>query len=279
MIQHEPGPDITLLHSSLLSSRGIRHAFTTRRGGVSPPPFDGLNLAGSVVSPAGQSGPMDGPANLRRNLACLLEALGWGDITPITARQVHGGNVHIATEALGTPPEADAIITDRPGLAPMVRVADCAPILLADSRGSAVMALHAGWRGVLEGVIKNGITAMADRFATPRQRILAAIGPCIGVDAFEVGEEVAGPFEQRFGAGVVVRGRWGPRPHLDLGGAIVAALGEAGIASEAIDRCELCTFAEAGLFFSHRRDNGRTGRQAAIITPSTAERPPEHAGR
>lgn len=301
-VRHEIENGIMILRSRHLMDLGIPHAFTTRRGGVSSPPFDTLNLAPAPENPApvlespgpGTSAPAspalasltakgsassDHPSNPPRNLARLLQALGWTAMAPVTTSQVHGGEVFVAETMPDTVPRADAIVTDRPGLLPMVRVADCVPLLLADRCGRAVAAVHAGWRGVLAGIIEHSVRAVARRAGVEPASLVAAVGPCIGVDAFEVGEEVAAPFEQRFGRAVVQRDdavatavavpgeRADRRPHLDLGGAVVAALREAGVDAGGIDRCDLCTHAEAELFFSHRRDHGRTGRQAALIAP------------
>ncbi|MGH3038545.1 MAG: polyphenol oxidase family protein, partial [Gaiellaceae bacterium] len=133
----------------------------------------------------------------------------------------------------------------------MLLTADCLPIAIARTNGApAVAALHAGWRGLLAGIVESGATALGGG------ELAAAIGPGIGRCCYEVGDEVAEPFRERFGEGVVV-GR-----NLDLAEAAERALRAAGCAT--VERVDLCTSCEEALFFSHRRDRGRTGRQGIV---------------
>jgi len=142
-----------------------------------------------------------------------------------------------------------------------VRVADCVPVLLASGDGRVVSAVHAGWRGVAAGVVSEAVQAMRRLGASD---IVAAVGPCIGVNHFEVGQEVAEAFDSAGLRPCVRRDGW-PKPHIDLSSAVAWQLREAGVESSRIDRTDRCTFAHADEFFSHRRDHGRTGRQAALI--------------
>jgi YfiH family protein len=145
--------------------------------------------------------------------------------------------------------EADAAVTSVPGAALAVQTADCVPIALAREDGTALAVLHAGWRGLLEGIVDAGVAALG---GTPR----AAVGPAIGPCCYEVGPEVADPFRRRFGADVV-SGRM-----LDLWTAAERALREAGVAT--VERFDICTSCNPELFFSHRRDAGVTGRQGVV---------------
>jgi YfiH family protein len=214
---------------------GARAAFSTRCGGVSEPPFDQLNL-GILTDDAS-----DAVAENRRRLAI---ALGREPEQVVFALQVHGTRLvhHPNPEPL---PEADGHLVSEPGLAPMVLAADCLPIALYGAGGLAMV--HAGWRGLAGGIVAAAAEAV--------EATAAAIGPGIGPCCYEVGEEVLGAFAD-LGDGVA-DGRM-----LDLPEVACRLLGEAGV--ERIESAGLCTSCEPELFFSHRRDHGRTGRQAGI---------------
>jgi hypothetical protein len=147
---------------------------------------------------------------------------------------------------------ADGLWTDEPGLPILALAADCLPIVLARVDGSrpAVAVLHAGWRGLLEGIVASGVAALGG------PALATAIGPGIGPCCYEVGEEVAAPFRVRFGDDIVRESR------LDLWTSAERALRAAGV--ERVDRFDRCTACEPETFFSHRRDRGRTGRQGVI---------------
>jgi len=224
---------------------GATAAFSTRLGGRSEPPFDSLNL-GILTE--------DAPDAVQANRATLAAALGFPPERIAIGRQVHGAELmeHVGAQqpspfaAPGSPiPEVDGHVTATPGLAPLVFVADCLPVVLSGPRGVAV--LHCGWRGLAAGIIARGAEAVA---ATD-----AAIGPGIGACCYEVGEEVLAEFAS-LGADVV-EGRM-----LDLPEVARRLLAEAGV--ERVQSAGLCTSCEERLFFSHRRDSGRTGRQAGV---------------
>jgi YfiH family protein len=164
-------------------------------------------------------------------------------------RQVHGATVR---RAAGTGEPGDGLWTDTPGQPLLVFTADCLPVALrrADGGPPAVAALHVGWRGLLAGIVANGVAALGGG------RLAAAIGPGIGPCCYEVGEEVAGPFRDRYG-GEVVRDR-----RLDLWAAVERALNASGVMD--VQRTDLCTSCNPDLLFSHRGDAGRTGRQGMI---------------
>ena len=147
----------------------------------------------------------------------------------------------------------DGLWSDEPGRAMLLLTADCMPIAIARSNGtpSAVEILHAGWRGLLAGIVAAGVRAIGAR------GLAAAIGPSIGPCCYEVGDEVAAPFREAFGDDVVRDGN-----KLDLWTSAERALRAAGV--EHIDRFDLCTSCHGDRFFSHRRDHGRTGRQGVI---------------
>jgi YfiH family protein len=221
---------------------GCEVGFTTRVGGVSEGPYASLNLgrkSGDVVERVDEN----------RRIVC--DALG-ADLEKLALNyQVHSARVLRAAPAMRGE-HADGLWTDEPGLPILAMSADCLPIVLAraDAGEPAVAVLHAGWRGLLEGIAATGAQALGDGTLT------AAIGPGIGPCCYEVGEEVAAPFRDRFGDDVVREG------NLDLWTSAERALRAAGV--ERVDRFDRCTACEPETFFSHRRDAGRTGRQGVI---------------
>jgi hypothetical protein len=228
------------------------HGFTTRSGGASPPPWDALNLGGAVG---------DDPANVEENWRRLEAATG---LAFARVRQVHGTTVVRAEAATGPALEADAVVSVATGVAACVSVADCVPVLIADPDGGAVAAVHAGWRGTIALAAAEGVRALA-REGADASRLLAVIGPSIGPCCYEVSPELAERFRGRFGADVV---RAGATPRLDLWRANLLALAEAGVRGERVEVLGRCTACERELFFSHRRDAGRTGRQVGFIAPA-----------
>jgi polyphenol oxidase len=221
---------------------GYEVAFTTRKGGVSEGPYASLNLGR-------KSGDDVGRVDENRRLVC--EAIG-ADLERLALnRQVHSDRVLRA--AAGRREErADGLWTDERNLPILALSADCVPIVVArlDAGKPAVAVLHVGWRGLLAGIVAAGARALGSG------SLAAAVGPGIGPCCYEVGEEVAAPFRERFGDDVVRRSR------LDLWTSAERALRAAGI--DRVDRFDRCTSCEAETFFSHRRDAGRTGRQGVI---------------
>jgi YfiH family protein len=221
---------------------GYEVAFTTRVGGVSEGLYASLNLGR-------KSGDEVERADENRRIAC--EAIG-ADLEKLALNyQVH--STRVVRAAAGMRGEhADGLWTDEPGLPILAMSADCLPIAIArtDTNTLAVAVLHAGWRGLLAGIVAAGTDALG------RGSLAAAIGPAIGPCCYEVGEEVAAPFRDRFGDDVMDDRR------LDLWTSAERALRTAGV--ERIDRFDRCTACEPETFFSHRRDAGRTGRQGVI---------------
>jgi purine-nucleoside/S-methyl-5'-thioadenosine phosphorylase / adenosine deaminase len=224
---------------------GARILFSTRNGGVSQGPYDSLNL-GLLTD--------DAPENVRENRRRLGEAVGHPWERFCYGRQVHGATVRRATE----PPSEQRPYTHEDGqattltdAAAIVFVADCLPVLLAAPEG--VAALHCGWRPLAAGIIEEGVTALRELGATGE--IQAAIGPGARGCCYEVGEEVHEQFA-RYGARRMER-------NLDLPAIAGQQLQEAGV--DVVHDTGMCSMCWFGLFFSHRRDRGITGRQAGVI--------------
>ena len=241
-----------LLQSRLL--RGVPHGFTTRQGGTSRGPFESLNLGGAVG---------DEPACVERNWGLLRQATG---LAFARVRQVHGHQVVRAREPSAAPSrEGDAVISDRPGLAACVSVADCAPILLLDPSSGAVAAVHAGWRGTLARAAAHAVEALVRGHGARPADLLAAIGPAIGPCCYEVSSDLAARFRGEVGpAAGNPRGR---QSRVDLWTANALVLRQAGLSRRRIEVLGACTACEPEQFFSHRRDIGRTGRMVGFVAP------------
>jgi len=224
-----------------------RVAFSTRLGGVSDGPFKSLNLGIRTD---------DDPARVVENRTRLCAAAGADPDGATMAWQRHGATVTRARpRGIVTPgtvyDHCDGLWSDERGRAMLLLTADCLPIAIAATEGPpGVGILHAGWRGLLAGIVAAGTRALGDR------PLAAAIGPSIGPCCYAVGNEVARPFREAFGDDVVRDGR------LDLWTSAERALRAAGVAR--VDRFDVCTSCEHERFFSHRRDNGHTGRQGVI---------------
>lgn len=229
--------------SGLLSRIGVPHLFTTRIG------------PGETEFDAGDGDPESMGESLRQILGLRLGA------RVQCARQVHGAKV-VSTGELPDDTEADGLVSDDPDRGVVIRTADCVPVLIASEDGSKVAAVHAGWKGLVAGVLPE---AVAELGPGP---LVAAIGPCLSRDHFEVGREVAEAFETA-GLGSAVSTDEGPRPHVDLRRAAELQLFECGLKD--VDVSITCTWDDEECY-SHRRDvthGGRetTGRLAALIAP------------
>jgi YfiH family protein len=222
---------------------GGRVLFTTRRGGVSSRPYASLNL-GRLTD--------DDPANVDANRERLAAAVGLPRERFLFGKQVHGTTVHRATRFDRPVAEEDGQATALPDAAALVFVADCLPVLLTTEH--AVAALHCGWRPLAGGIVAEGVTALRELGAAGP--VTAAIGPGARGCCYEVGEEVHAAF-----AGVP--GARAGAQNLDLPAITRHQLEAAGVAT--IHDTGLCTMCGIGLFFSHRRDGGVTGRQAGVV--------------
>jgi YfiH family protein len=233
----------------LAEVKNVRHAFFTRRGGVSSGVYDSLNAG---------LGSNDAPANVAENRARMANALA---VTPehfLTVYQIHSPTVVVAEApwAGADRPHADAIVTRTRGLAIGVSSADCTPILFADEEARVIAAAHAGWRGALAGVTDTTIAAM-EQLGAQRARIVAAIGPTIRQPSYEVGPDLIAPFlaadaaNSRFFAPSAKTGH----AMFDLPGYVAARLAAAGVVQ--VEDVGLCTYAEPERFFSFRRTTHR----------------------
>jgi len=228
-----------LVSPLLAAAPGVRHGFFTRQGGVSTGVYASLNAG---------SGSRDDPSAVAENRRRIAEAFGRPPAALLIAHQIHSPEVVVARAPFsGTRPRADGVVTTAPRLICAVLSADCAPVLLADPDARVSAAVHAGWRGALAGVVESGVAAMVAAGAA-RERIVAAVGPCIGPLSYEVRDDFRAAFaaaDSRFFAAS------GDRMTFDLPSFLLDRLALAGVAeAEWIGHD---TFAEPDLFFSNRR--------------------------
>ncbi|HYE96663.1 MAG TPA: peptidoglycan editing factor PgeF [Rubricoccaceae bacterium] len=187
----------------------------------------------------------------------LAHEFGFGAVA--SAGQVHGTEVAAVREG-GHVPAHDGLVTDKAGLLLTVVSADCGLVLLADAEAGVVGACHAGWRGAVAGVVETTIGHMQTLGADPA-RLLAYVGPCIGTEAFEVGEEVATLFPPE---AVVRRADW-PKPHVDLRAALVGQLRALGVPDTHVEVSDACTASDLDRFYSYRAEGGTAGRMLGFI--------------
>lgn len=227
--------------------KDIKHGFFSRRGGVSQGLFESLNFAFEKG---------DDADNVFKNRSIALEKLGLRQTPLLTLKQVHSADVKVVVEPwpfnVGAAPQADALVTDKPGIVLGILTADCAPVLLADPQARVIGALHAGWQGAKAGVIANTIKAMCS-LGADQDKIIAAIGPCIAQESYEVGPEFHQAFIGQNSANGILFIPADRENHFlfDLQGVVKLCLAQAGV--KTIDCLNLDTYATPGLFFSCRR--------------------------
>lgn len=249
------------LTAEALCLPGVAHGFFTRDGGVSEGIYASLNCG---------LGSKDDGAAVLENRNRVAHHLGAAPGQLVTLFQIHSDVAIIADAPIPRErlPKADAVVTRTPGLVVGALAADCAPVLLADPHARVVAAAHAGWRGALGGILESTVAAMQSLGASVG-RIRAAVGPCIGQDAYEVGPEFEAAFLARDPANrrYFVRPTPEARPHFDLAGYVAHRLQRAGLA--VVQQRAPCTFAGESNLFSYRRSNqlrqSDYGRQISAI--------------
>lgn len=266
---------VKYMTSSVMGGTGlVIHAFTTRIGGVSRPPYDTLNMGLHVG---------DDPKSVIENRKRVAQALEVPFEAFVAGQQVHGHTVAVVrSEHAGAGccdletavAGVDGLATGEVGVVLMGHYADCVPILLLDPAAPAVAVVHAGWRGTARGIAQSGCETLRKAFGGDPSGFLAAIGPCIGKCCYTVGEAVkdalvAGLGEETWNAVSEPcgsePGNEGKKWRLDLAHVNRLQLEACGLRPENIDMAGICTSCRQDLFFSHRGSKGRTGRFAALI--------------
>jgi YfiH family protein len=240
-------------------SLGIRHAVLSRHGGVSSEPWASLNVGGTVG---------DDIENVRRNRLLSFEALGCDPESMFDVWQVHSADVAFAESPHPQDFEyqkADIILTDKPEVTLFMRFADCVPILMHDPVKGVVGVSHAGWMGTVKDVAGATVGSMREKYDSNPSDIIACIGPSIGPDHYEVGEDVIQQATQLFGDdSELVLQPHGKRIHFDLWKSNQLLLRKAGV--DHIETAGICTACHTDDWFSHRAEKGKTGRFGAIIS-------------
>jgi YfiH family protein len=235
----------------------LQHAIFTRLGGRSQGALFSLNV-GSLVG--------DDPATVEANHELICASLDLPRAALVTARQVHGGHVAAvgSVDAGSILPSTDALVSDEPGVALLLRFADCVPLVLYDPRRHATGLAHAGWRGMAAGVVPNTVAALHSAFGCRPADLVAGVGPAIGPCCYEVGPDVIVEVERLFGkpTDLLCREPDGA-VHLDLPGAVRQQLQQSGVVQ--IEDSGLCTSCHSDEFYSHRAEKGHTGRFAAVV--------------
>jgi hypothetical protein len=255
------GP-IVFYQFDALRDANVNHGIFTRLGGVSEGQWASLNMSrstGDAVEP------------VRENRKRALDVLGLKQEQSLTSWLVHGNHVRVVThDDLGHDDvHADAMVTRTRGLALTLRFADCVPVLFHDRVRGAIGIAHAGWMGIVRGVLPATVKTMRNAFGSQPKDIVACIGPSIGPDEFEVGEDVAAQIQAAVREPVILSGgsegqrSGGAKPRVNLWAAARSQLEDSGV--NQIDVAEICTARNTHEWFSHRAERSKTGRFGAII--------------
>ena len=264
MLRQESGGIVTYRFESL-AVEGLVHSVFTRLGGVSVEPFDSLNVGNTVG---------DDGAAVAENHARVYAHLGLSAAQITSPRQVHSNRIVVigAGQAGSIIRDSDGLVTDTPGVGLLLRFADCQPILLYDPAHHALGLVHAGWRGVAQGIARRAVEAMTQAFGTRPADLLAGLGPAIGPCHYTVGDRVAAAMgyvlpDWSGALTALGEGQW----RLDLSAANAQQLAAEGVRQ--IEAAELCTACYHHEFFSHRAGNGLTGRFAVAAYLDAADVP------
>jgi polyphenol oxidase len=245
----------------LLLAAGFKHGFFGRAGGLSKGAYTSLNCSYAVGDEA---------SDVTQNLARVARYLDVQSESLVAVSQVHGNTVLDVDEAFSLREvdrrEADALLGMHSNCALCIRTADCVPLLVGCRASGAAAAVHAGWRGVVAGVVPAAIDRLFEKGARP-ESLVAAIGPHIGLAAFEVSGEVAMQLDGVAPLARMVDWKSGNRPHVRLAGLVLAQLLSKGVKPNQVDVLEECTFSNERDFFSFRRDGRVSGRQISAICP------------
>ncbi len=264
---------MTQAHNAIITCRfehieaetGLIHMITTRKGGVSDTPYNSLNLGLTTG---------DRYINIGRNQELLSGTFDLPFNRLTSSRQVHGSSI----ACISAPPAGgashtiwythcgfDGLSTQRAGIPLMIRVADCVPILLYDPHNKAVAVVHAGWRGTLDRIAHKAVEHMRIMYRSRASTLQAGIGPAIGPCCFSVDHTIAGQFAKCFpeSAPTIISHR-NEHAHIDLAQSNAVQLQQAGCRGSNIELAGCCTRCTSDLFFSHRGEQGKTGRFALI---------------
>jgi YfiH family protein len=268
MQENRIGDLFFLSYSRFETYRNVTNVVTTRAGGKSAEPYKSLNLALHVG---------DKPDDVLENRARLAQALGIEPEAFTLTEQVHKTKVSIvknphygrgAVSGEDALPKADAMVTNVPEIPLMVLLADCVALSFYDPKRNVIGLAHAGWRGTLEGIAALTVRKLEDTYGCEPAELVVGISPSIGRGHYEVGQEVFDAFVEKFGRGVAVeflQEDMDGTCYLDLWAANEYQLRESGVVGESITTAEMCTACHSDKFYSHRHENGKTGRVGAVM--------------
>jgi polyphenol oxidase len=222
---------------------------STRYGGISPEPL-GLNLSFSVG---------DKPENVLENRRIFFRSLGISELDVVYQRQTHSTNIKQVTIP-GVHDSCDALITKTPGIFLAVSIADCLPVFIYDSANKVIAGVHAGWRGSRDQIVTKALGILLNDYRSNPVNLVAYVGPGADACCYEVGEDVAGQFPEKY-----IRHTQNGRTHLNLKMFNQDILLSAGIPQSQIELSEYCTICNPQLFHSYRRDKAHSGRMMAVV--------------
>ncbi len=241
---------------------GVRAAFFQRHGGLGQDRWKGLNCGFNCG---------DDPDTVLANRRRAQIAGGFGPLEPALVKQVHGRAVIMVGPEQAAQgwrheeemlPEADGLLTTSPGLPLAIKTADCLPVMLIHPQGRAVAIVHAGWKGLVKGIITEGIKKLQHTIKTPANSLLAVLGPCLGPSHFRITAELFDVFMALSPDIITIKGDYAL---VDMQRAAQLQLKGEGLASSNIITIPECTFEKKEDYFSHRRDHGQTGRMLSMI--------------
>lgn len=259
---------VTYLTFPILERTGIvRHGFSTRLGGVSEGIFSSMNLSFSRG---------DDEERVQENYRRMAQALGSDTTHMVLSQQTHTTNVRIVTgqdrgKGIHTPldyTDVDGMVTEESGIMLVTFYADCVPIYLVDVKHHAIGLSHSGWRGTVGRMGSRTLDVMRERYHTEPRDVVAAIGPSICRDCYEVSEDVIWEFEKAFGEErmpALAYKKTNGKYQLDLWSANRMVLEDAGVLGEHIQTTDICTCCNPELLFSHRASEGKRGNLAAFL--------------
>ncbi len=255
MIRKTAGP-LAFYEFEALREQALVHGVFTRLGGVSEGCYASLNLSRST-------GDVADAVQANRDRMNAVFGLKYEDT--LTSWLVHGKKVRVVNwdDRSQNDVHADAMVTDTPGLALTLRFADCVPVLFYDPVKQVIAIAHAGWRGYVCGVLSATVQTMQHAFGCRPHDIIAGVGPSIGPDAFEVGEDVAAQIQDTVRTPVILRRNSTDNPQVDLWRAATSQLNAAGV--HQVEIAGLCTASNTHEWFSHRAERGKTGRFGALL--------------
>lgn len=241
---------------------GVTHGIFTRLGGASAAPFSGLNVGGTVG---------DDLNAVRENHRRMYATLGVDGSRACTTWQVHGADVVLAqgpVQGRKWLARADALLTNQPDTPLVMRFADCVPVLFYDPQQRALGLAHAGWRGTVQGMAANTVSAMRQAYGSNPADVRVIIGPSISGARFQVGEEVVEAVARYFGTldGLMQRDAADGTAYVDLWQANVLDLKRVGVRAEHIETMGICTYQRTDEFYSHRAEKGKTGRFGVVLS-------------